>query len=211
MLFMAEKRTSVDFSAYDATCNSRLLNIIFEELENLFPSGIRGLVKDFTAIKDCFINSQIIMPDGFVYRKDHGVASGSSFTNVVDTIYNYAATKVACANLKIDIDDRNSFFMGDDSSLLFINGDGDYDNSEPLIKAFSSEILKSGLILNPEKCSTGPQFLSRDWAVMAQGTRSIITKLFLPERNRRYQHFSQLQNLLPSLIVMLGDREYQEH
>lgn len=205
MQYHSKDRFGIDFSAYDATTNSRLLEIVFDEIMNVFDVKHCTLIRsDFKAIKDCFIRTKILLPDGMVYQKDHGVCSGSSFTNLVDTLYNYGATKVAIHNMGCELLEEYSYFMGDDSSLV-ITKNGEVVSSRTILEEFSKEVLKAGLICNPEKIKIGPYFLSRQWTYpYGLGTRSLPEKVFLPERNRRYKHHSQIQNLLPSILATLG-------
>jgi hypothetical protein len=71
------KRVNLDFSAFDATINSELISIFFDVVREMYGDW-PTVTKDLDAIKDCMNNSKIILPDGFVYQKNHGVSSGST-------------------------------------------------------------------------------------------------------------------------------------
>lgn len=130
---------SVDFSAYDTLIKSNLQKESFEYISYLFQSSN---VEDLLYIQYRFGNIGIITPDG-VIDGPHGVPSGSTFTNEVDSIAQYLVAErsgvVARENMQI---------QGDD---------GAYATSEPdaLIDAFESK----GLVVNKEKSYVSDNYL----------------------------------------------------
>jgi hypothetical protein len=119
-------RLGIDFSAYDSSINEILIRIAFEEINNIFVHFPTNR-KDMEAIIDHMINTPILLADGYVYKKKHGVNSGSTFTNFIDTIINLGVMRICIEDANIAIDLSKSYFMGDDASLYFEEGVEDSD------------------------------------------------------------------------------------
>lgn len=69
-------RLSLDYEAFDATINEKLLSIVFSCLKDRFHD-FHSSTKDWAAMEREFIFSKVLLPDGFFYMKRHGIASGS--------------------------------------------------------------------------------------------------------------------------------------
>jgi len=129
---------SGDFSRFDTTISSDLLNIVFEELQNIMVDApYRPLSKDFEAISDCFINSKVLMPDGFVYQKSKGICSGSMFTNLIGSLINLTLSRICAASVGLELVDSGCSVLGDDSSLQFSSSSFSNDSLEKYCKEFS--------------------------------------------------------------------------
>lgn len=76
---------SIDFSAYDTSVKSQLQRAAFNYIKSLFQ---RNCGKDLDYIAERFSNIGIVTPDGLILGS-HGVPSGSTFTNEVDSIVQY--------------------------------------------------------------------------------------------------------------------------
>jgi hypothetical protein len=74
---------SVDFSAYDASVKKSLQNLAFDYIEMLFQDVNDPYGLDY--IRERFNTIGLITPDG-IRESPHGVPSGSTFTNEVDSI-----------------------------------------------------------------------------------------------------------------------------
>jgi hypothetical protein len=99
-----EKLLSIDFSSYDASVKTRLQEVSFDYIRSLF---IYQTHDDLGYIEERFNNIGLITPDG-VFGGPHGVPSGSTFTNEVDSI-----AQCQCAiNLGMDTSQFN--IQGDD-------------------------------------------------------------------------------------------------
>lgn len=125
-----EKLVSIDFSKYDTTVKSRLQKASFDYISALFQSN--SSVK-LSYIAERFRSIGLVTPGG-IYTGDHGVPSGSTFTNEVDSIAQFLIASS----------------LGFDSNQFDIQGDdGAYRTHKP-------EILKEGfrafgLEVNDEK------------------------------------------------------------
>jgi hypothetical protein len=125
-----EKLVSIDFSSYDTTVRSSLQKVSFDYIKSKFQSHYHSEL-DEIALR--FATIGLITPDG-VLTGHHGVPSGSTFTNEVDSIAQFIVA--------------NRF--GIHSDCCDIQGDdGAYRTSDPdgLKGAFSDH----GLVVNEEK------------------------------------------------------------
>ena len=114
-LFNARSRgstlVSIDFSSYDASINPSMQMRAFEFISSLFQKGFDGLID----IANRFQSIEIVTPDG-IMEGTHGVPSGSTFTNEVDSIVQYQA-------VNHEIIEPNYQIQGDDGLYLTSNPD----------------------------------------------------------------------------------------
>jgi hypothetical protein len=136
---------SIDFSAYDTTLKSQLQMVAFDYIKGLFQSGCSDEL-DYIAKR--FNDIQIITPDG-VYSGEHGVPSGSTFTNEVDSISQF----IIASSYGIDPNDLQ--IQGDDGVYL-VKGPSDADS---LSEAFENV----GLKVNGDK-----SYVSNNYAIYLQ-------------------------------------------
>lgn len=73
---------SIDFTAYDTSVKYQLQEIAFKYIKSLFQTECS---QDIDYISERFSDISIITPDGLISGR-HGVPSGSTFTNEVDSI-----------------------------------------------------------------------------------------------------------------------------
>jgi len=127
---------SIDFSSYDASVGKELQSASFNYIKDLFQFSCS---KDLNFIRDRFNTIGLLTPDG-VISGSHGVPSGSTFTNEVDSISQYLiATSSGCVHAD------NIQIQGDDGVYLVASEDLD-----ELIKSFEL----AGLNVNKEKSRT---------------------------------------------------------
>jgi hypothetical protein len=130
------KLLSIDFSAYDASVKTALQKGAFSYVKSLFQSQFH---KDIDYIEMRFNEIGLITPDG-VLSGPHGVPSGSTFTNEVDSVAQFL---IANENGETDYD-----IQGDD---------GAYCTADPdkLISLFESY----GLNVNKDKSYVSDSYL----------------------------------------------------
>lgn len=125
---------SIDFSSYDSTVSTNLQDCCFKYISGLFNGHANGL----EYISHRFKTIPILTPDGIITGQ-HGVPSGATFTNEVDSICQFIISSKfinpSCINIQ-----------GDDG-LYFCN-EADKDN---LIHEFESY----GLKVNRDKTGFG--------------------------------------------------------
>jgi len=94
------RRLTIDWSAFDTSIPSWLINVAFGILgDNIEwgtfdgkPTSIRDRQrwkKVWHFVKYYFINTPICMPDGYCFRKKEGIPSGSSFTSMIGSMCDY--------------------------------------------------------------------------------------------------------------------------
>jgi len=122
--FSDKYKYAFDFKKFDKTVPSWLIhiafailkdNINFSEYEDHGIAYYSKNVRMFDFIEDYFINTPVRLANGHRYVKRSGVASGSYFTQLIDSIVNYILITWACYDQ--DIRFLNLLVLGDDSML----------------------------------------------------------------------------------------------
>lgn len=127
-----EKFLSIDFSAYDASVGNLLQKSCFNYIQRLFQS------KHSTEISDLglrFNSIPIVTPSGIIEGK-HGIPSGATFTNEVDSIAQYLIAK------SVDVCDNKMQIQGDD---------GAYVLTDSLKSKLLDQFRGFGLVVNESK------------------------------------------------------------
>jgi len=93
----------MDWKSFDATIPNFVVNWVFDflidqvdyskftlgsEIVEIGPAATRRMKNVFKWIKWNFINTKIMLPDGRMVRKTHGIPSGSYFTSLVGSLSN---------------------------------------------------------------------------------------------------------------------------
>lgn len=141
---------SIDFSGFDASVDPTLIRKAFSYIKSLYNKSYHP---DLDYICERFITIGIVTPDG-VYNGEHGICSGSTFTNEVGSLVQYL---VALSSGLINED----YFQiqGDDG--IYVIKPSDYDS---FVKAFTD----SGLRVNIEK-----SYASSEYCVYLQNLHDI--------------------------------------
>jgi hypothetical protein len=173
-------RLGLDFSSFDSSIHPYLIDLAFKVLRSHFPKT-QEVDDDFKTIIQYFIHTPIVMSDGNIYRKHKGVPSGSYFTQLVDSIVNYAALSYAglACNFKFV---RDSIKVLGDDSIVGIDRDVS-------IEQISSALSDLGLIVNTEKSAIryfgqSMPFLGHDWHCGSISREMLETakRLVFPEK-----------------------------
>jgi hypothetical protein len=107
---------SVDFSSYDASVKTGLQRCAFEYIKSLFQSSysdeIDELFRRFNTI-------ELVTPSG-ILSGPHGVPSGSTFTNEVDSLVQFLCAKsFGIDTLDMNIQGDDGVFIVDDPDSLY--------------------------------------------------------------------------------------------
>jgi len=135
---------SIDFSSYDNSVKEHLIKPAFESIKLLFQTKYSGYLDQ---ICYNFINVPIITPKG-VLTGPHGIPSGSTFTNEVDSIVQFGVAQ-ECKDIRLL---ELCQIQGDDGAYSVTSGD-------PVFRHFKSY----GLKVNETK-----SYVSKDWAIYLQ-------------------------------------------
>lgn len=184
--FEDEKGTTVclDYSKFDSTVTATMISEAFKILSTWFSPDDLSF-GDWKTIVKYFICTPIVMPDGHLYTgKDHGVPSGSYFTQIIDSIVNVALTYALSHKFGFKFGDRQIFVLGDDS---IVQVSGPVNVSEwrrYLMNTF-------GMIIHDDAKTVIGQvhFLGAVWhhGKPDADFQELINKAVFPEKFRDYQ------------------------
>jgi hypothetical protein len=107
----------LDYSKYDTTLSAEMIRRAFVCLATWFSREDQDALGWETLIK-YFIHTPIVMPDGHLYTgKNHGVPSGSYFTQMIDSVVNVALCYALKSKFKLTFGPRQLYVLGDDVIL----------------------------------------------------------------------------------------------
>lgn len=139
------KLLSIDFSAYDTSVKSELQKVAFNYIRSLFQESSES---ELQYIAERFENIGILTPSGII-NGSHGVPSGSTFTNEVDSIVQ------ASIGMSLPYVTEDSFQVQGD--------DGVYLLPEDKVSELKSKFVSCGLNVNEEK-----SYVSNNFAIYLQ-------------------------------------------
>lgn len=171
----------LDYSKYDTTLSKTMIRAAFRIIATWFDQADLEQF-GWDKITHYFIYTPIVMPDGHLYRgKEHGVPSGSYFTQVVDSICNVAMCYALSERFGFQFDKRSLFVLGDDV-LFNVVGSVDLD-------AWAGYLSQFGMTLNVKKTVLGsPHFLGAIWDKGKPDVpiQELVNKAVFPETYRDY-------------------------
>lgn len=138
-----ETLISIDFSAYDASINYQLINLAITFISLFFQSSFTS---ELMGIASTMSSIGLLTPDGILTGL-HGVPSGSTFTNTVDSIVQYLVVLSFHLTGKCTFEEVKRIL-----DLCSIQGDdGVYVVPDHLVEDFYSHFMSYGLKVNVEK------------------------------------------------------------
>jgi hypothetical protein len=183
--FVDEPGTVVcmDYSKYDSTISKTMINYAFRIMATWFPEQERERL-GWDIVRRYFVATPIVMPDGHLYTgKNHGVPSGSYFTQMVDSIVNVALTYALAYRFHFNFNHRSLYVLGDDV-IVNVNGPIELERWAKYLKSF-------GLVLHDdEKTLVGRvHFLGAFWDMGKPDApiQELVNKACFPEKFRDYQ------------------------
>jgi len=135
---------SIDFSAYDASIKEMLQFSAWSCILNAFQ---RKFTKYLALISEIFGTIPVLTPEG-VYTGQHGVPSGSTFTNEIDSIVQYGIA-------------RECLYIPDSSMCQIQGDDGVHACTDA--EAVKDHFRSYGLVVNDDK-----SHVASNWAVYLQ-------------------------------------------
>lgn len=193
---------SLDMSQFDATIQREVIHLAFKilrtwyDMDAIEPVSGMTVYDIFKIVELYFLDTTIVMPNGCIYYgKDHGVPSGSYFTQMIDSVANTIIIGAVASKFHLNISKRELFVLGDD--ILFwsnrkVNLDAiaNYANRVFGIKMHGKE--KSAIYHRNEAI----HFLGRNWVNGLPGldTDEITKRMVSPESWRRYSTDAQKKN-----------------
>jgi len=204
---------TMDFKSFDKTVPAWLIEVAFDILldnlnlqdyEDWGVADVKKMLRMWDYIKNYFIHTTIRLCNGERYRKHSGVASGSYFTQLLDSVVN--AVLINWIHLEITGQfPRDYLVMGDDS-LVACDRPLDFDAVQDLLDPI-------GMIINFRKSAQSKslnrlQFIgySMTIGIPSKPEDELFAALAFPERPDR--EFSDLQNrALGLLYAGMGEHE----
>jgi len=104
---------SIDFKGFDNSCKVHLIEPAFATIMGSFQLQFH---RQIDIIKRFFISCPIVTPSG-IWTGEHGVPSGSTFTNEVDSVIQYGVARESDAIVAIEL----AQVQGDDGVYLSDN------------------------------------------------------------------------------------------
>lgn len=197
---------SLDFSKFDSTLSSEVITMAFKILKTWFQMDEED-ERAWKIVTDYFIRTSIVMPDGHLYTgKNHGVPSGSLFTQLIDSISNFLISQAVFLSCGIFVPTECHHVLGDDS-VVSTNSD---INLHDLRRAFK----RYGLNLNMEKSKIstpeeGFEYLGTHWkdGLPNVTVEKIVRSATQPEKWRKYAYddltaHSQMMSIILSLCSL---------
>jgi len=201
---------SIDMTQFDSSICGRLINIAFQIIQTWFdpeevePTTGRSVREILHLVEKYFITTPIVMPNSMIYiGKNHGVPSGSFFTQMVDSIVNVIVAGALSANFHMNVDRERIFVLGDDllmwsDRLIDLDDMAKYVNRYLGIKMHGSE--KSNVYHFDETI----HFLGRDWTkgVPSLDSSEILKRMLYPERFRKYSSDPVIRDRQVTLLLL---------
>lgn len=189
---------SLDYSNYDSTIPSWLIDAAFKVLRLMF----KKLTPEQEALWDVLVNSFVVKdfvtPDGLLHVT-HGNPSGSKFTSIINGVCNEIMTEYWADLLGREV---RYMIMGDDNLIYF--SDGRPITVEEIQRITDVLSKKIGIEANWQKVEYGkwdqdPRFLSRFWKATGawRSHDELLSLLAYPERYRDYKG----TQLTPELLI----------
>lgn len=158
---------SGDHSKFDTRLSRHIINVCFDFIESSFSAADAPIIN---ILREEFLYTGVICPDGLITGKDGGVMSGTGGTNLIDSLGNYFASEYVAAVLKVNLERVE--ILGDDFVSVW---------SSPVSGELEDVMLEIGLATNSEKqfisdssCHYLQRWHSMDYLVngLARGVRS---------------------------------------
>ena len=176
-----------DYSKYDMTICRQFILRAFQILGTWFRPEDREAM-NWDKMVNQFIYGALILPDGKVYYgKNHGVGSGSYFTQLIDSVVNIAIIMAVSKKFGLHLNAAHVYVLGDDS--IFCS----FTWLDPNVISKWVE-KKYGIIIHPKKSEIVDthicrvfHFLGKYWylGVPHRPEEELYTRMISPERFRR--------------------------
>lgn len=172
----------LDYSKFDSTISALFIRKSFQILRTWFDS--EDMEKyGWDTIVQYFIHTPIVMPDGNLYTgKNHGVPSGSYFTQIIDSIVNTAVVFALVSKFQLSLSWKNLFVLGDDV-IMNVKGAVDVERWNEYVNSFGLKFNVKKTILDK------PHFLGAYWykGKPDASIDELAAKAVHPEQFRNYQ------------------------
>jgi hypothetical protein len=201
---------SIDMSQFDATISSELIHTAFNvlrtwyDLDEVEPVSRKTVREIFKLVERYFIHTAIVMPDGNIYYgKNHGVPSGSYFTQIVNSVVNVIIAGTISDRFGLNVSKRELFVLGDDLLMwtnrkMSLDTIAAYANDTFGVKMHGSE--KSKIFHYDEPI----HFLGRDWTngLPDLAIDEVTKRMAYPERFRKYSPDERVRSRQVRMLIL---------
>nr|UDL14351.1 MAG: putative RNA-dependent RNA polymerase [Partitiviridae sp.] len=200
---------STDVSSFDSAIAKELILAAFNILRTWFdlaqiePTSGCSYDRIWRQIVHYFVHTPIVMPDGSLYKgKQHGVPSGSYFTQMIDSIVNVILVGAISYHFSLHVDKEDIFVLGDDV-LFWSNRRVSLDD----VAKYATDLF--GMTFNAAKSAIFHwddtiHYLGRDWK-NGQPTLSqdeILSRMVQPETFRKYSKDPQARDREVRMLLL---------
>jgi len=107
-----------DMKRFDQHVGRNVLKVAWSILRSCYPEG-EEMDNLFLYYSSGFINKNIVIPHGLIYRVRKSVATGSPFTSIIGTIVNWINWTLVMDDLRIPPNEYHIKVYGDDTLIYF--------------------------------------------------------------------------------------------
>ncbi|AIW81425.1 RNA-dependent RNA polymerase [Colletotrichum higginsianum non-segmented dsRNA virus 1] len=216
----ASKFVFLDFKKFDHRVPARVLQEVFKHIASRYE-GCPGSKAYWRSEFQQLVNTKIAMPDGTVYQKKRGVASGDPWTSIAGSYANWMMLKHVCNVLGLV---AKIWTFGDDSVIALY----DVDPTLDLLPLFTKHLASSfgmhvsqeksyvsdclvDIAEDPEPKSSG-SFLSLYFLQTPMGVRptrplqDMYEMMMVPERNQGTLRWEIVRTSMAYLTFYYNDR-----
>lgn len=208
---------SLDMSQFDATLSRQLIHWAFKVLRTWFdpneiePVSNKTVREIFDLVEYYFVHTTIVMPDGRIYiGKDHGVPSGSYFTQMIDSVCNTIIAGAISSRFHLHVSKKEIFVLGDDmlfwsNRKMSLDVIAKYARETFAVKLHGAE--KSSIYHFDEAI----HYLGRDWenGLPTLCEEEIIARMVYPESFRKYSEEPDARNRQVRMMILAYASTYK--
>jgi hypothetical protein len=183
---------SLDMSQFDSHVSRELIYVAFDvwqtwfDLDEVEPTSGLTVREIFRIVRNYFIYTPIVMPDGRIYYgKDHGVPSGSYFTQLNDSVDNVILAGTLSSRYSLDVARDDVYVLGDDL-LMFSNRRVDLDSLSQFARNHLGILVHGSEKSIVTRFDEPIRFLGRVWVngIPTIEPEEVIARMVFPERYR---------------------------
>lgn len=161
----------LDFKKFDQRVPRFLLRKVMKHISSRFDK-IPGFKDYWESEFDQLVDTKIAMPNGCVYQKRRGVASGDPWTSIAGSYANWIILKACCEQVGLDV---KVWTFGDDSVIAIYN-----DAPEDVIDQLTQAAWRMfGMVVSREKSYTTSHLVDIEGDPEPQKSGSFLSLYFL--------------------------------
>lgn len=193
----SQKFISIDYSSYDQTISSWLIEDAFDVIRSAFTMNDQESAL-FDVIVHDFIHKDFLVGEGLIHS-DKGVPSGSMFTQLIDSLVNLIVIGTYFHSIGQEC---NMMAMGDDN-IIFCNSSVMLDEMASYIRKNFGLEVKTDDKSNEGSTQKDPKFLSAYWTNRGRWRHPnlLFSRMLFPERKRDYNDIVGPEHVLYAFIL----------